>query len=411
MTTCRIRVERDAPDSGRFEWAMLDGNGTALASGVADLDHPPVQGACEVVLACDLVVLEGVAAPAAQQRRLSAALRYLVEDSAIPEPERLHVAATSLSKDRLCLAIVDRQWLEKLLSRLERSGLIPQRVYPECLLPGLLPHAWTVVWNGRDGFARTGDAEGFSLDSTEGGNPPVALRLALENSRKAGAEPWTIIARAAPGAEEPDIQQWSAALGTPVESGPAWHWASGRSQPGLDLLQGEFALRGAGGAALRRLRRPAVLAAALLVLGSFGIALDWGAKAHDRKTLLAEMRAIYRETFGDNAVVVDPPLQMTRALADLRQQAGQIGPADLLALLGTAADQLLDPRRHRIESMVYEKGALSVTLQPYDPQQAGALLDELRAKARLGGLDVAVDAAGSTGRVTLRLRAKTSAGT
>ena len=411
MTMRRIRVHRDTPATGSFEWATLGKDGAVLASGTADLRHPPISGACEVVLASDLVLLEQVAVPVAQQQRLASALRYLVEDCTIADPERLHVvAASSPAKGSLHLAIVDRQWLENLLSRLESAGLVAQCAYPESLLPQVLPHTWTVVWNGNDSFARTGEAEGFALDSTAAGDVPVALRLAVEGARKAGRDPQAILVRSAADAAPPDIRTWSAALGIPVDLGPAWRWANAQRRPSLDLLQGQFSSHSAGGAWQRRLRRPAVLAGALLVLGSCGIAADWAAKASERRALLAEMSAIYRDTFGERAVLVDPPLQMSRALADLRRQTGQIGPGDFLALLGRAADQLLDPRRHRIESIAYENGTLSVTLQPLEAQRAGALLEELRAKPPLQGLDVAADAPGSTGRVTLRLRPKSGAG-
>jgi len=412
MTTCRIRVNRDTPASGAFEWVTLGKDGAVLASGTADLRHPPIAGACEVVLASDLVLLERVAVPVAQQQRLASALRYLVEDSTVADPERLHVvAAPSPDKGTLHLAIVDRQWLEKLLSALESAGLNAQCAYPESLLPPVQPHTWTVVWNGDDSFARIGETEGFVLDYTAPPDVPVALRLAVEHARKASAPPQAIRVRTAAGVAPPDTQAWSDALGIAVELGPAWHWAKAQRRSGLDLLQGEFASRAAGGAWLRRLRRPAVLVAALLVLGTCGIAVDWGAKVQERRALLAEMSAIYRETFGERAVVVDPPLQMNRALAELRQQAGLIGPADFLALLEKATDQLLNPPRHRIESIAYDKGILTVTLRPQDPQGAGALLEELRSKAPPRGLDVALEGAGSTGRVTLRLRTKSGAGT
>ena len=93
MSVCRIRVTRDTPASGEFEWVTLDRQGALLGSGAANLDHSPVAGACELVLASDLVSLERVVAPPSQQRRLGSALRYLAEDFALADPEQLHVAS------------------------------------------------------------------------------------------------------------------------------------------------------------------------------------------------------------------------------------------------------------------------------------------------------------------------------
>jgi general secretion pathway protein L len=148
------------------------------------------------------------------------------------------------------------------------------------------------------------------------------------------------------------------------------------------------------------LRRPAILAAALLALGSIALALDWWAKVRERDALLAEMRAVYRETFGERATVVDPPLQMGRALADLRQRAGQVGPADFVALLGVAAELLPDPAG-RIEALAYDGTALTVTLRPAAQE---ALLKELRGKTPPRGYELTQQAAPGGGGMTLRLR-------
>ncbi len=404
MTSYRIRVGRDTLVSGTFAWAVLDRAGTVRQGGSAALDQAGMRGACELVVAADLVLLERLAVPAAQQRRVAGSLRFLAEDAALPDPERLHVAAeSSPAKDSLGIAIVDRRWLTELLARLERAGLAPRSAVPECLLPPLEPRAWCVVCNGPDSFARVGKVEGFALDSPKPGEVPVALRLAVEK-----AAPEKIVVRTVPGIVAPDARRWSALLGVPVEAGPPWRWAEAATHPGLELLQNEFAPRGSE-SGWRKLRRPALLAAALLAAVSGGIAAEWWAKAREHRLLVAQTHAIYRETFGESAVIVDAPLQMQRALADLRRRSGEASPGDFLPLLGKVSG-LLDTTRQHVESITYERGTLSVVLRPSSPAQLAALRDELQAKVPVGGVQLRVDTIESQSGRALRLSATIEGG-
>lgn len=407
MTTCRIRVTRDTPVSGAFEWVTFGQGGQVLAAGSGNLDQSPVKGACEVVLASDLVTLDTVAAPPSQQRRLGSALRFLAEELALPDPEQLHVtAAPGPTKNSLCLAIVDRQWLQSLLARLGAAGLSASSAFPESLLPTLTPHTWTVVSRGGEAFVRMGESEAIALDTTEANAAPAALQLALDQARAAGTGPQAIVVRSTRGFAPPDVHSWSAALGIPMEDGPEWHWAGSHPRPQIEVLQGEFAARVGAAQWLKRLRRPAIMAAALLALSLVAIGLDWAVKARERRSLVAEMTAIYRETFGESATVVDAPLQMSRALAGLRQEAGYVSRGDLLSLLHVFAEEIRDPVRHRVESMTFENAALTLTLRPAGGQQTAVVLKELRAKPLPEGYDLQLDEAPAAGTVTLRLRLK-----
>ncbi|MFL6565069.1 MAG: type II secretion system protein GspL, partial [Burkholderiales bacterium] len=159
MSICRVRLGRDFPESGRFEWALVNELGSVLESGVSDLAMPPRGRPCEAVLAAELVLLERVALAPAQQRRLQSALRFLAEDSIVPDPARVHVAAARTpQKDVVCVGVVDREWFAQALGRLGRAGIAPVAAYPETLLPPLEPGAWVVACNGDGSFVRTGEA-------------------------------------------------------------------------------------------------------------------------------------------------------------------------------------------------------------------------------------------------------------
>ena len=251
--------------------------------------------------------------------------------------------------------------------------------------------------------ARTGEVEGFTLDVTDHGEAPISLRLALEQARNAAATPERLVVRVAAGAVPPELEKWSAMLGIPVEPGPEWHWASAPQHSGLNLLQAEFAPRAIESGWMRTLRRPAFLAGVLVIVTLTGIAMDWMMKIRERNMVAARMQQIFRNAFGDSAVVVDAPLQMRRALAQLRRQTGQMGADDFLALLGPVAAQLLDPARIRVDGVVYGNGALTLTVRPQDASKFSALLAEMRAKSSIPGFDIRLEPADSAGTISLRV--------
>jgi type II secretion system protein L len=409
MRVCRVRLGRDFPATGRFHWALLDERGAVLESASSELALPPRGPRCEAVLAAEMVLVERVRVPAAQQRRLQGAkaLRFLAEDSLVPDPARVHVAAQAAPrKDALYVAIVERDWLAQSLARLDRLGLAPAAAYTECLLPSLEPRAWVVVCDAAESFARTGEHEGFALDSAAEGEPPVGLRLFLDAARDAGQPPERIVLRPAPGAPLPDAASWSEALAVPVECGAPWSWMHTVDKPGLDLLQGEFAPQAGGGSWPARLRRPALLAAVALAVASCGLATDWALKSAERDRLQYEMQTLYRETFGSSAVMVDAPLQMSRAHAELRWLAGQGGGGEFMRLLDALATRLPDPATQAVETVTYEPGRLTLSLRARDPLQSAALAARVRAETTTTpGVDVRVEEAkGGALRVTALTR-------
>ena len=124
---------------------------------------------------------------------------------------------------------------------------------------------------------------------------------------------------------------------------------------------------------------------------SVAIAADWALKSAERDRLQEEMRALYRQSFGESAVLVDPPLQMSRALSELRVAAGQGSASDFVALLNAVAESMPEPGAQRVEAIDYENGRVSLSLRAREPSKAAALAAQLRAKASAPGLEIRVE--------------------
>jgi type II secretion system protein L len=358
MSLLRVRASRDTPETGEFDW-LPPGSARAQRWRPGDA---PLAAECHLVVPSDLVTLQSVEVPPAQADRIGASLRYLIEDRMISEPERTHVASVRIAKDRLGIAIVDREWLQGTLARLRQAGAAPRAAYAECLLPPCPAETWTVVSGAGETFARTGPWSGLSLGATDAAAPPDALRLRL-----AEAAPKRLLLRAAPEGAAPDARAWSEKLGVAVQGGPAWDWTR-EWDPALDLLQGEFAPRAARRSG-ERLRRVVFLALAALALFSTGIAAEWFVKARQRAALIDEMARLHRETLGERVPVVDPPAQMRQAVAVLRRASGQALPGDFVALLSTAFSGPDAPRSVRIHQIAYDGATLALLVAPADAKR------------------------------------------
>lgn len=353
-------------------WLLRDGRGVMLRSGRDILAALPRAQHCTLVLPAGRVLLGRVALPPHNRKKFLQALPYAVEDQLMVDPETVHVVAAGAPRgDSLAVAMVERAWLGQVLTAFQGAGLAPERAEVETLL---LPHRegeWTVIWRGDGGVIRQGDLEGMALDAGEGWEPPVALRLALDE-----AEPKPGVIRVHPeGGDAVDVARWSAVLGVQVEQAEPWDWSA---QPvevsSLNLLQGEFAPRGPRSDWLPRLRPALALAGALAVAQVAFTVLDWALLRHEKGALNAEMENSFRKAFPSAKVVVDAPLQMRRNLVELRHGAGQADPGDLLPLLGRVAPLL--GRDARLKGFEFEQGRLTLRLVLADP----AALDALRGR-------------------------------
>lgn len=383
MSLLRLHLPSNWPDvdpDAALPWCSLGARGEPLASGSAVLADLPRADACELVLPAELVLLTRATLPRGSVKKMRQMLPYAIEDRLVAEPDSVHVAAGgTLADGQTALAVVDKAWFARVLARLDAAGLRPRNAWPETLLPDLPADGWVMVWDGHGGFLRSGAQAGMSLDGGSTEQPPAALALSASQARASAALPQRLLLRLRDGAQAPDIDAWSRALGMVVETGEAWSPLTRPQVPGsgIDLLQGAFAPASKARDLWPNLRLPLILAGLIVLLQIGATTAEWLLLKRDKQHLHAAMEKSFRTAFPEARVVVDAPLQMQRNLAELRGASGQLSPLDFLPLLARVATVLDADSRNNLQTVSYENAQLSLEVILPDPATADALVKRL----------------------------------
>jgi general secretion pathway protein L len=254
--------------------------------------------------------------------------------------------------------------------------------------------AWSLAWDGREGFLRTGEFEGAATDSGDAASPPLSLHLMLEEAQRRGARPDAIAVHVtAPGAA-PDLAAWQRDLGIPLHLLGTWDWRTAPEQAGIGLAQERRRWR-MSPVALARLRPAAWIAGAALVLHGAALITDWMLLASQQRTVRAQMEARFRRVFPDAVAVVDPALQMRRQLAAARHRAGVPDGGDFAPMIEKVAAGLKTLPAGGLRTVSYESGRMSLE---FAASEEAALR---RTVARLMQAGLIVDVTGPR-RITVR---------
>ena len=334
-----------------LDYEVLDETRAIARRGRAVLAELPRLPRTELVIAAPDVLLIEVSLPPLSGARLRAALPALAEPHLLTDLEAAYVvAARPMGGARTTLAVLDRALLRRALELLRRVKLEPASAIPEPLTLPLVPGRWRLRLGAAYACLRTGPLYGLASALVEG-EPPVELRLALEQAGNARPEAIDV--------EGPcDVAAWSTALGVPlvaVDAPPA------RAEPvGFELLQYDLAPRLVS---WRAWRTPAVLAALCALTWIIGLNVEAGLMRREESTLKAQMSAALRETVPSVPVVLDPLKQMQRAVADLRVGAGAGDPREFLPLASALARALtLDA--DTVRALEFRGEALRVDFDP-----------------------------------------------
>jgi general secretion pathway protein L len=404
----QLHVPERWPDAVRepqVRWARR--RDADVEEGVSRLAEIPRADETVLVLPVARVAFVRAALPQGPAARLAKLAPFAIEDAIVSAPEQVHCVV--LDDDRggeRLIAVLDREWLGSALAELASFGIKPDRAIVESALVAGEEGTWTVVWSGDSGFAALGDVEAIALDASVEGRPPLGLKLALDERRRAGAGPRAVRVLTTGAADPPEVAKWSESLHVPVAI--AGKWLPEASDAGAaacaDLLPGARAGAWAAEGWLARLKPAAALVAALVAAHVLVTLGDWARLAYEARSLRQQMEAAFRKAFPEAKAIVDPALQMRRNVADLRRAAGEPDAADLVPLLAKLAPALAAAGA-RPQSLRYERGELELELVV----ASGETRERLASRLRVPGVQVRIERVATGGgepHATVRIAAE-----
>lgn len=365
MSTLRVYFSGLWRDStAPCPWALCDETGAVLQSGNDPLAALPKCHECIAIISPDRVLCIGVKLPPGSRRRWQAALPFVAEEHTLPDPEENHVVpGPAQAGGRIILAVMDKPWLRRIVEACRTANLPLHRMIPETFLPALAPETWTLVWDGNNGFVRTGSASGMALDNGDTDTIPLALRLCLNPAR--ASLPKIIKVRFPQHIPESQriLPHWDDLPAT-LSVGEIWDWRhTVIPDDALNLLWGDFAPRAKISEWWQKLRPAALILLAALCVEAIGANIEWALLTNEKKTLTQDMAHSFHAAFGDASTLVNAPLQMQRNLADLRHSAGLPDNGDFLPLLDAAASTLATLPIGSVRALHYESGRLDMDIK------------------------------------------------
>lgn len=299
--------------------------------------------------------------PTRSARKIAQALPYALEDRLLADPEELHFAYQRIDDGTLAVAVTARERLLAWTQALQRAGLQPGSLCPATLALPMDVEDWAAAIVDELLWVRRGSYAGFSC-AAEIDAPPKLLQAALAEVRGSGQAPLRLTLFNAP--PELDVQRWGETLDLEVvrARAPLWEERLTGIAP-LNLLQGEFApSRG-----MRARLQPLLPATAMILVWLLGtLALDtseWWRLHRAQRAYEQNIAALFRQTFPESKVVLDPALQMERNLGALRARGGQSDGSGLLAVLAGIVPALRAETRLDLRALRYADAKLTLDLR------------------------------------------------
>ncbi|MEH6580470.1 MAG: type II secretion system protein GspL [Halioglobus sp.] len=385
---------------GRLVWYPVgaDQGPQGLDSPEAQLRIQQVAGSqrsklCFAVPGTDVSIFK-VEFDAAEKKHIAKALPFALEEQLISDIDELHFAIGMETKTRLCAAVCSQRAMESWQTQLQDFPTATQWI-PEPLMLPWQPGEWTLVLEKDYAIVRTGNCEGFSIES-------ALLSGMLQSVLQDSEEPPTaVIVYGQDQAEDEGL--------LPESVRDLIQWRRGDFGAALMLHQDENVminmLQGAYGQRLplRRWWQQWRTVAALL-LGAFCLQLvasyaSYQSLARENVDLRADIQQSYRRAFPKGALV-DPEKQVRRQLEALQ---GSSHSSAFSRLMSDVGEIVASKPGTQIASLNYnEKGGemrMNIVASDFETVEA------IRVAMMGRGLDAVMENSNAQGdKVRARLR-------
>jgi general secretion pathway protein L len=390
---------REAPQ--QCQWALVS-EGREPVVGEGPLAQLPQRAErVQLVLPATEVLITRARLPQAARRRAGSVLAFAVEEETLGEPDANQVSWLGSAAEDDVLAVADKQGLKAWNDALQAAGIGEYEVHCETLMLPWSAGEWSLAWDGREGFVRTGEFEGAATDCGDRESPPLSLRLMLDEAKARIEAPNTIALHvtAAQVASDaaPDLDAWQRKLGVALRLAGPWDWRSAPSDAGISLVQQRQRWRLLPGA-LPRLRPAAWLVGIALAVHALALVVDWTRLASEQRSLRQQMESRFRTAFPDAVAVADPALQMRRKVTEARHAAGLPDGGDFLPMIEKVAAALKEVPVGGLRIASYESGRMTLELAAVEEAsvrrivarllQAGMLVDASPPGTRSGNAAV-----------------------
>jgi general secretion pathway protein L len=360
MSLLRIRGSlADAP--ARCQWALVNDGREPVAGEGPLAELPRRAGRVQLVIPAAQVLITRARLPHAARRHAGSVLAFAVEDETVGEPDANQVSWLGAAGDDDVLAVVDKPGLTRWRDALGAAGVRGYEVHCETLLLPWAAGEWSLAWNGREGFVRTGEFEGAATDCGDRETPPLSLRLMLEEAEAHNAGPASIALYTTVPDAAPDIEAWTREIGIAVRLVGNWDWRTVPPGAGVSLAQERQRWRAVTGAAVR-LRPAAWILGAALAIQAAALVIHWTSLANEQRALRQQMESRFRAAFPDAVAVVDPALQIRRKLAEARHAANQSDSGDFLPMIEQVAAAAKDLPAGAVRAVSFEGGRMTIEL-------------------------------------------------